>query len=161
MTFGLVMLFPVYNWFVAAALVDCLNLLFVWWHHETMPLSFVYCIVYTVGFAVPTVVRTLRGACDGGYGEFLIDAERVMLLAAIPVSAFVNLTPGLFAIAAVAIGVVVVTVHGVLCYEGERERFKKTRDLQSASEVAKAAANNRRDRKRQRQMEAFRRSQRG
>lgn len=121
--FGLAMLIPLYNWFVAAALVDCLNLLMVWRYHGAMPLPFVYCIVFAVGFAVATVVRAIRGASDGGYGELLIETERAMLLAAIPVSAFVNLTSGLFALATVALGVVIVGVQGALWYEKERKRF--------------------------------------
>ena len=161
MSFGLVMLFPIYNWFVAAALVDTLNLLFIWRHHGTMPQPYVYCAVYAVGFALGTVVRTLRGTCDGGYGELLIDAERVMLLAAISVSAFVHLTPAVFAASAVSIGVVVVAAHGALYYKRERKRFLKTRELQSASEIAVAAAKERRKLKRERQMMAFRRSHRG
>lgn len=121
--FALVLLMPLYDWFMAAAFADCLNLLIVWRYHGSMPLPFVYCIVFAVGFAVPTVVRSLRGVCDGGYGDLLIETERVMLLAAIPVSAFVNLTPGLFTLAAVVLGVVIVGVQGALWYEKERKRF--------------------------------------
>ena len=121
--FAQVMLFPVYNWFVGAALVDCVNLLIVWRYHGAMPLPFVYAIVFAVGFAVATVVRTLRGTCDGGYGDLLIEAERWMLLAAIPVSAIVDLAPGLFALATVAIGVVIVGVQGVVWYKKEHEQF--------------------------------------
>ena len=121
--YALVFLFPFYNWFVAAAFVDCVNLLIVWRYHGSMPLPFVYTIVYTVGFAVAALARTLRGSCDGGYGDVLIEAERWLLLAAIPVSAFVNLTPGLFALAMVVVGVLVVFAQGAVWYEKERERF--------------------------------------
>lgn len=69
--------------------------------------------------------------------------------------------PRVFAASAVSIGVVVVAAHGALYYKRERKRFLKTRELQSASEIAVAAAKERRKLKRERQMMAFRRSHRG
>ena len=122
-TFALVMLFPMYNWFVAAAFADCLNLLIVWRYRGTMPLPLVYTVVYAVGFAVPTLVRTLRGGCDGGYGDVLIEAERWLLLAAIPVAAFVNLTLGLFALTMGVVGVLAVAAQGALWYRKDHARF--------------------------------------
>ena len=115
------MLIMVYNWLVMVTLGDTIDLLIVWRYRGTMPLTLVYCAVYVTSFALPSVVRVITGRSDGGFGEVFVEMERLMLLAAIPLVAMCNLTPGWFAVGMLAAGLVAITWDGALKYRNERK----------------------------------------
>ena len=115
------MLIMVYNWLVMVTLGDTIDLLIVWRYRETMPLTLVYCAVYVTSFALPSVVRVITGRSDGGFGEVFVEMERLMLLAAIPLAAVCNLTPGWFAVDMLAAGLVAIAWDGALKYRNERK----------------------------------------
>ena len=119
----LVLPLALYDWFVSSFLVDFAGLLVAWRFREAMPGWLVALCVYAGSFAVPSLVRTVQGRCDGGYGEILIEAERLMLLAAIPLAAFVEPTPlrfALYSLPFAAVGLVWIAIHW---YKIERVRF--------------------------------------
>ena len=115
------MLTVVYTWLVMVALGDIIDLLIVWRYRGTMPLTLVYCTVYATSFALPSLVRAITGRNDGGFGEVFVEMERLMLLAAIPLAAMCNLTPGWFAIGMLATGLVAIVWDGALKYRNERK----------------------------------------
>lgn len=115
------MLTVVYTWLVMVALGDIIDLLIVWRYRGTMPLPLVYCTVYATSFALPSLVRAITGRNDGGFGEVFVEMERLMLLAAIPLAAMCNLTPGWFAIGMLATGLVAIVWDGALKYRNERK----------------------------------------
>ena len=119
------MILPIalYDWFVVAAFIDLVGFLVVWRFHEGMTGWLVALCVYAGSFAVPSLVRAVQGRCDGGYGEILIESERLMLLAAIPLAVFVELTPVRFALYTLPFGIVGLVLLGIRWYKSEHIRF--------------------------------------
>ena len=121
--YALILPLALYDWFVSSFLVDFVTLLIVWRFHGEMPGWLVALCVYAGSFAVPSLVRAVQGRCDGGYGEILIEAERLMLLAAIPLAVFVELTPLRFALYSLPFAIVGLVWIAILWYRAERVRF--------------------------------------
>lgn len=121
--YALILPIALYDWFVSSFLVDFAGLLVAWRFREAMPGWLVALCVYAGSFAVPSLVRQIQGRCDGGYGEILIEAERLMLLAAIPLAVFFELTPVRFALYSLPFAVVGLVWTAILWYKTERVRF--------------------------------------
>lgn len=121
--YGLTMLIAVYTWFVIVTFADIVYILIVWRYHGAMPGWLVALCVYAVSFAQPSLVRTLQGRSDGGFGVITVEAERAMLLAAIPLALVVALTPVRFALYTLPFGAVALTWLGVLWYRSEHVKF--------------------------------------
>lgn len=121
--YALILPLALYDWFVSSFLVDFTGLLVAWRFRETMPGWLVALCVYAGSFAVPSLVRTVQGRCDGGYGEILIEAERLMLLAAIPLALLVEPTPLRFALYSLPFAVVGLLWIAIRWYKAERVRF--------------------------------------
>lgn len=120
--FALALLIEAYEWFVVVALADVASLILVWRWRGSMPLPFVYATVFAISFAVPSLVRTIQRRTDGGYGEIFVELERLLLLAAIPVSAFANLTPALFMLGMIGFGFVALSCRCKSVWQAERKR---------------------------------------
>ena len=121
--YALILPIALYDWFVSSFLVDFAGLLVAWRFREAMPGWMVALCVYAGSFAVPSLVRTVQGRCDGGYGEILIEAERLMLLAAIPLALLVEPTPLRFALYSLPFAVVGLLWIAIRWYKAERVRF--------------------------------------
>ena len=121
--YALILPLALYDWFVSSFLVDFVTLLIVWRFHGEMPGWLVALCVYAGSFAVPSLVRAVQGRCDGGYGEILIEAERLMLLAAIPLALLAEPTPLLFALYSLPFAIVGLVWIAILWYRAERVRF--------------------------------------
>ena len=121
--YALILPLALYDWFVSSFLVDFVALLIAWRFHGAMPGWLVALCVYAGSFAVPSLVRQIQGRCDGGYGEILIEAERLMILAAIPLAVFVELTPVRFALYSLPFAVVGLLWIAIRWYKAERVRF--------------------------------------
>ena len=121
--YALILPIALYDWFVSSFLVDFTGLLVAWRFRETMSGWLVALCVYAGSFAVPSFVRAVQGRCDGGYGEILIEAERLMLLAAIPLALLAEPTPLRFALYSLPFAVVGLLWIAIRWYKAERVRF--------------------------------------
>lgn len=130
--YALTLPIALYDWFVVAVFIDLVAMAIAWRFHCAMPGWLVALCVYAGSFAVPSLVRAVQGRCDGGYGEVLIEAERLMLLAAIPLAVFVELTPVRFALYTVPFGIVGLVLLGILWYKAERIRFNAIWEAEKA-----------------------------
>ena len=119
----LALLIGAYTWFVVAAFADIVYFLIVWRYHGAMPDWLIALCVYAVSFAQPSLIRTIQGRTDGGFGVITVEAERAMLLAAIPLALAVTLTPLRFALYTLPFGAVALTWLGILWYRSEHVRF--------------------------------------
>lgn len=121
--YGLAMLIAVYTWFVIVAFADIVYFLIVWRYHGAMPGWLVAVCVYAASFAQPSLVRTLQGRTDGGFGVITVEVERAMLLSAIPLALAVTFTPVRFALYTLPFGAVALTWLGILWYRSEHVKF--------------------------------------
>ena len=119
----LILPIALYDWLAVVLAVDLTTLLIVWRYHAAMPGWLVALCVYAASFAVPSLIRTIQGRSDGGYGIIMTEAERLMLLAAIPLAVFVGLTPVRFALYTIPFGIVALGWIFTLWYVREHARF--------------------------------------
>ena len=119
----LALLIGVYTWVVVTAFADIVYFLIVWRYHGAMPGWLIALCVYAVSFAQPSLIRMIQGRTDGGFGVITVEAERTMLLVAIPLALAVTLTPLRFALYTLPFGVAALTWLGILWYKSEHVKF--------------------------------------